>query len=56
MNSQYKPVIKNTPVVSLANPYKREKEKDAWTKICEKYNEKDRSKLTKEDREGKQND
>jgi hypothetical protein len=35
----------------ISNPYKGES-KDEWEKICEKYGEKDKSKLTKEDKEG----
>ena len=34
----------------MTNPYKGEK-KDEWEKICEKYGEEDKSKLTKKDKE-----
>jgi len=46
-NSQYKPVIRKVERISPANPYKWEKKKDEWTKICEKYNEEDKSKPPK---------
>ena len=40
----------NVTSTDMNNPYKGEK-KDEWEKLCEKYGEEDKSKLTKADRE-----
>ncbi|MBC8395320.1 MAG: hypothetical protein H8E05_01365 [Bacteroidetes bacterium] len=40
-------VIRPITKVSIANPYKYEKKEGEWEKICKKYGEEDKSKLSK---------
>jgi hypothetical protein len=49
-NSQYRPAIRRVEKISPLNPHKMEKGEDEWTKICKKYDEEDKSKLTEKDK------
>ncbi len=46
---QYKGAVKPIERVNPHNPYKREEKAGDWEKICEKYDEEDKSKKPKKE-------
>tara|TARA_R100000152_G_C6763267_1_gene187659 strand:- start:401 stop:571 length:171 start_codon:yes stop_codon:yes gene_type:complete len=43
-------IIRPITEVSMANPYKYQKKDSEWEKICKKYGEEDKSKLSKKEK------
>tara|TARA_Y100001973_G_scaffold28645_1_gene43104 strand:- start:1066 stop:1248 length:183 start_codon:yes stop_codon:yes gene_type:complete len=51
ISSTHKGIIRPVEQVSMVNPYKYEKKDSEWEKICKKYDEEDKSKLKKEEKD-----